>query len=78
MTTPTEDLKCLDGPAECRGAVKLRMPLSGSGEPFARCDGHWSKRLDLQDRIRRDYPDSDVAPAWFSEADAGERWNEES
>jgi hypothetical protein len=69
---------CLDyGDGQCSGEVEYRMPLSGTGRSFTRCDYHWDKRLDEQERITRVYPDSPVAPDWFDEAYAGERWNED-
>lgn len=37
---------CLDGPRGCVGAVEHRMPLSGTGRAFPRCDAHWDARLD--------------------------------
>jgi hypothetical protein len=70
-----ETLTCLQHNADCRGAVEYRMPLSGTGRAFARCDFHWEKRLDAQER-NREYA-SDVPPAWFDESYAGERWNED-
>jgi hypothetical protein len=66
---------CLGGPVECRGKVEYRMPLSGSGRSFPRCDHHWSQRLDHQERLRGDYPDSPSPPRWFDPADAGEHWD---
>ena len=72
----TETLVCLDGPDDCSGDVEYRMALSATGKSFPRCDHHWELRLDTQERINRDYPDSPVAPAWFDEADAGEHWDE--
>jgi hypothetical protein len=77
MTTPAEELSCLHGPEGCTGTVKPREPLSGTGKSFDWCDGHWAKRLDIQERVRRDYPDSPVAPAWFDPANAGERWDDD-
>ena len=77
MTTNSAVLACLDGPSGCSGAVEHRMPLSGTGRSFARCDAHWEKRLDAQERINRDYPDSPVAPSWFDPSFAGERWDED-
>lgn len=65
----------------CRGVVDFREPLSGTGAPTIRCDHHWNARLELQDRLRRDYPDSDTPPHWYTEqggeAYAGERWNDD-
>lgn len=76
-TLTAED--CLDyrGDGTCSGAVEYRMALSASGRSFPRCDGHWDARLDEQERINRDYPDSPLAPAWFDPADAGERWDDD-
>ena len=59
------------------GKVEYRESLSGTGTPIPRCDGHWAKRLEKQRQLRRDYPDSDSPPAWFDEANAGERWNDD-
>lgn len=72
-TTP----ECLDGPRDCAGAVEYRTPLSGTGRSFPRCDAHWEKRLDTQERINRDYPDSPAAPRWFDPSYAGEHWDED-
>lgn len=71
--TPT----CLEAGPECRGPVEYRMPLSGTGRAFPRCDHHWDKRLDEQERINRSYPDSPLAPSWFDPTYAGERWDED-
>lgn len=78
-TMTTEKLECLDdhGDGECKGAVEYRMSLSPSGKPFPRCDRHWEKRLDFQEKHNRDYPDSPVAPSWFDPSYAGERWNDD-
>lgn len=78
----TEELTCLDRHDQennpCSGAVEYRMPLSGTGRSFPRCDGHWDKRLRKQEEITRRYaPDSDVPPAGFDPTYAGERWNED-
>lgn len=78
---------CQDRPAspestreQCRGTVDFRTPLSGTGSPTIRCEGHWDARLALQDRLRGDYPDSPTPPRWYTEqggeAYAGERWDE--
>lgn len=76
-----EQLHCLDEHgqgAKCTGAVEYRMPLSGTGRSFPRCDGHWSKRLDKQEEITRRYaPESDVPPSDFDPSYAGECWNED-
>lgn len=64
-----------DDPNRCDGAVHYRAPLSATGEPYPRCERHWSLRLQLEDRLRADYPDSDTPPAWFDPTAAGERWD---
>lgn len=73
------ELKCLDRHDEqCGGVVERRSPLSGTGKSFPRCDVHWKKRLTKQQEITRKYaPASDVPPAGFDPAYAGERWDEE-
>ena len=73
-----EPLVCLDEhQGDCRGKVEYRMPLSPSGKPFARCDGHWEKRLEIQEGINRRYPDSPFPPADFDPTYAGERWDDD-
>ncbi len=75
----TETLTCLQdyGKGTCQGEVEYRMSLSGTGASIPRCDHHWDERLEAQERIDRDYPDSPVAPSWFDPADAGERWDDD-
>ena len=70
-----DDLTCLNdrGDGTCRGPVEMRMPLSGTGRSFPRCDKHWGDRLDEQDEITRKYG-GDVPPADFDPGYAGERW----
>jgi hypothetical protein len=34
-------------------------------------------RLDLEDRLRTDYPDTATPPEWFDPANAGEHWDED-
>jgi hypothetical protein len=77
IVMPTLDAsECLDFHlGNCAGEVEYRMPLSGTGRSFARCDLHWSERLDAQDRINRRYPDSPFAPAGFDPTYAGESWD---
>jgi len=66
---------CLEHGPDCSGEVEYRMPLSGTGRAFPRCDAHWSKRLDEQDRINRTYPQT--APSDFDPSYAGESWDED-
>ena len=77
MTMASTELQCLEHGPKCMGAVEYRMPLSSTGRAFPRCDFHWDKRLDEQERINRHYPDSPVPPAWFDAANAGEHWDED-
>jgi len=69
---------CLDfrDDGSCRGRVEFRQSLTGTGLAIERCDGHWAARLETEDRIRHDYPDSPFAPSWFDPADAGEVWDD--
>lgn len=71
-----EQLECLDGPEGCNGDVAYRMPLSGTGRSFPRCEKHWDERLERQEEINRKYG-GDVPPRDFDPAYAGERWDEE-
>ena len=69
-----DELTCLnDGPA-CSGVVEYRMPLSGTGQSFPRCDHHWEQRLDEQARIVARYPE--LPPRDFDPSYAGESWDE--
>jgi hypothetical protein len=76
-TTAAELLDCINGPEGCTGLVELRMALSATGIPYPRCDGHWTARLAVEDRLRVDYPDTACPPAWFDPDAAGERWDED-
>lgn len=76
----TETLECLDGrgyadDTTCAGTVEYRMPLSGTGKSFPRCDAHWSERLDIQQGIDERYPEH--APSDFDPYYAGEAWGDE-
>lgn len=77
MYDDNETPECLDGPAECGGAVEYRMALSGTGRSFPRCDKHWSDRLDVQEGINRRYPDSPFPPSDFDSSYAGESWDDD-
>lgn len=71
-------LKCLDvRRSDCDGGVEYHESLSGTGTPIPRCDFHWDKRLEKQEEINRDYPDSPIPPAWFDPSMAGESWDED-
>lgn len=71
----SEELVCLDRDDSCAGAVEYRMPLSGTGRSFPRCDAHWDARLRVQEGINRRYPSQ--APADFDPSYAGESWDED-
>lgn len=60
--------------AECSGPVEYRLPLSGSGRSFPRCEKHWDERLDVEQGWRQRYPEQ--PPAGWSEDLAGEAWGE--
>jgi hypothetical protein len=71
-----EELKCLDeGHGHCVGEVEYRMPLSGTGKPFPRCELHWEARLQKQEEIDNKYPIT--PPRDFDPLYAGERWDED-
>lgn len=65
---------CIDG-GEHSGPVEYRMPLSGTGKSFPRCESHWFARLDRQQGINERYPDSPMAPSDFDPTYAGESWD---
>lgn len=70
----SEVLECLDGPAGCSGKVEWHS-VSGYGNAFPRCAGHWSKRLDKQAHINE--LTSATPAAWFDPSFAGERWDDD-
>lgn len=70
-----DELQCLEEGSECEGPVEHRMPLSGTGRSFPRCDHHWEERLEVQRGIDERYPTH--PPADWSPLDAGESWYEE-
>jgi len=72
----TEELECMDDhDGTCKGTIKYRMSLSGTGASFPRCDHHWGIRLDREDEINQRYPYN--APADFDPAFAGEHWDDD-
>lgn len=70
---PEPEPECIDPSMECEGTVEYRMPLSGTGKSFPRCDKHWDIRLDTQRGIDERYPTH--APSDFDPSYAGESWN---
>jgi hypothetical protein len=79
MTPNNEAPECLEsyGDSEhCEGNVEYRMALGGTVS-YPRCNFHWNKRLDFNDRVTRHYPDSPIAPSWFDPSYAGEQWDDD-
>lgn len=71
-----EPLECIESHTEaCSGPVEYRMPLSGTGKSFPRCDRHWQLRLDREQQLRERYPAR--PPRDWSPLDAGEAWDED-
>ena len=63
------------GNSPCSGTVEYRMPLSGTGRSFPRCERHWEARLVMQEQNEARYPQT--APSDFDPAHAGECWDED-
>lgn len=76
-TIDGDTLRCVNSGPDCAGAYEYRMPLSGTGKSFLRCDHHWSERLDVEERTRERYghPDSVMPPSDFDPTYAGESWD---
>jgi len=72
---PDECINAGDGSEGCAGMIEYRMPLSGTGQAFPRCEFHWDRRLELEDQLNERYPVH--APADWSPMDAGEAWGPE-
>jgi hypothetical protein len=68
-----ETLECLNAGLDCEGTVEYRMPLSGTGKSFPRCDEHWASRLNAQEQINARYPEH--VPSDFDPYYAGESWD---
>lgn len=67
---------CLDGPGECEGAVEYRTtPDRTDLKAFPRCEAHFTRRMASVERNLE--LTSDVPPAWFDPAAAGESWDED-
>lgn len=75
--TQNEPLECLDGwdSTECDGEVEYRMPMSGTGRSYPRCEFHWAERWQYQQQLDERYPVH--APADFDPLYAGEHWDED-
>lgn len=71
-------MACLDyRKGDCEGETHPRESLSGTGTMIERCDKHWDERLKSHSEHLKVYPDSPIAPNWFDESLAGERWDDE-
>ena len=72
----TEDLSCLDGPADCAGPVEWRTtPDREDFKSFPRCEFHFARRLDAASANLEQL--SPCPPAWFDPSLVGERWDED-
>lgn len=75
ITIIDENLRCLEAGPNCEGEIEFRD--LGRDTRYARCDRHFRERLELQERLASEYPDSPHAPAWFDPSAAGERWDDD-
>ncbi len=73
----TQTPHCIEHSTECSGEVEYHLnPDRDDLKAFARCEHHQAKRLAFAER-RAFSAISDVPPAGFDPADAGERWDED-
>lgn len=59
---------------DCGGRVEERLSRSGLTVSI-KCENCYNKLQERLDEIDRQYPDSDIPPAWFDPTYAGESWN---
>lgn len=76
-----QTIECMDdgdNDTGCTGAVEYRMSLSPTGISFPRCDRHWAKRLDAEERMNERVGNwrSDIPPPWFDPTACGEVWDD--
>lgn len=76
METLEQCLSSYETSENCRGELSTRRSAGGTCD-IVRCEAHWEERDDLEDRLRRDYPDSPNPPSWFDPANAGECWDDD-
>ena len=79
VEVPLTSEDCIDHRGDgCQGSIEYRMPLSGTGRSFVRCDKAWSARLDTEEQTRQRYghPDSASPPHGFDPTYAGESWDD--
>jgi hypothetical protein len=71
------ELKCLEdyGEGTCEGQVQMRL-RSSDWKSFPRCDKHWAKRVQTEQKINSRYGGS-CAPRDFDPGYAGERWEDD-
>lgn len=68
--------RCLEQSPDCKGKVEFHLRDS-DWKSFPRCDFHQERREARRENSMERYANSDVVPEWFSEADAGERWDDD-
>ena len=69
--------ECIEyDPDFCEGVADHRS-VDGFGSAPVRCDYHWALRLERRENSLEKYANSDLPPAWFDPAYAGERWAED-
>lgn len=76
MVDTTAPQHCLEESDECQGPVDY-WTTGSSLKAWPRCDYHGMRRQERYENSIEKYADSDVPPAWFDPADAGERWDED-
>ena len=64
---------CLNENEECQGPVEW-WSTGDAIKTWPRCTFHGEKREEQYWNSMERYANSDVAPAWFDPADAGETW----
>lgn len=68
--------RCLEEGPACAGEVEFHLnPDRDDLKAFPRCEFHQARRLEMANETREFR--SDVSPAWFDPAYAGERWDED-
>ena len=80
MTDTLNADECLeyhDGDNGCQGPVGYHWNGDPAGKTWPRCTNHQDRRERARDNSIEKYANSDVAPAWFDPADAGERWDDD-
>ena len=67
------ELTCLQENDLCIGSVDM-WTVGDSLKAWPRCDYHGMRRQEQYEGSLEQEARSDVAPAWFDPADAGESW----